>query len=414
MAASAIHDRNGRVIGTVLVFRDVTEKTRAEERMQQAQKLEAVGALAAGIAHDFNNLLMGIFGQVDLARAMLPQGSPAASRLEGAIEVLDHAKSLARQLLTFSAGGRPATEPHGVDEILRRSARFVLSGSSVSADLDLPEHLWPCEVDPQQIRQAVDNLLLNARQAMPAGGRVRIQASNVTLGKDEIPGLQPGRYVDLRISDEGQGIPSEIRGRVFEPFFTTKPAGTGLGLATVRSIVAQHGGAVDFDSGPGRGTTFRVYLKAAEAQPAAQRAALPAGALRPGYGRILVMDDEPIVLEIAAAALEHLGYAVEGTSDGEQACAAFRHAHEEGRPFDLVILDLTVAGGLGGVETLERLRQDFPHVRAIATSGYSSGPVLSSPSAFGFRASLSKPYTMAELAAAIDSVLGERSTPASG
>ena len=411
-AASPIHDVDSRVTGAVLVLRDVTEKTRAEERMQQAQKLEAVGALAAGIAHDFNNLLMGVFGQVDLARAMLPQGSPAASRLDGAIEVLDHAKSLAQQILTFSAGGRPATEPHGVDDIIRRSARFVLSGSNVSAELDLPEHLWPCQVDPQQIRQAVDNLLLNARQAMPAGGRVWIQAANLTLGQDEIPGLQPGRYVELRFSDEGQGIPPEIRDKVFDPFFTTKPSGTGLGLATVRSIISKHGGAVDFDTSR-CGTTFRLHLKAAEAQPVEQRAASPSRDIGPGQGRILVMDDDPIVLEVVAAAIAHLGYSVEGTSDGEQAIAAFQNARE-GRPFDLVILDLTVAGGLGGVETLERLSRIDPQVRAIATSGYASGAVLSSPSAFGFRASLSKPYTMTELADVIDSVLGSGPTPALG
>ena len=251
VSAAPIHDRDSRVVGAVLVFRDVTERTRVEERMLEVQKLEAVGALAAGIAHDFNNLLMGVFGQVDLARAALPAGTKAAQRLDGALEVIDHARSLARQLLTFSAGGRPSIEPHGLGDLLRRSARFVLSGSTVSAEVEAPEDLWPCDVDPQQIRQAVDNLLLNARQVMPEGGRVRVRAANVILGEREIGQLPAGRYVEVRISDEGAGIPPEIRERVFDPFFTTKPTGTGLGLATVRSIVSQHGGAIDFESSPG-------------------------------------------------------------------------------------------------------------------------------------------------------------------
>ncbi len=404
-SAAPIREHEGAVVGAVLVFRDVTDKTRAEEQIQKAQKLEAIGVLAGGIAHDFNNLLTGIFGHVDLARASLETGSDAANRLARALEVLDDARSLTRQLLTFSAGGRPATEPHALGELLQRSARFVLSGSELTAELDVPEDLWPCDVDPLQIRQAINNLLLNARQAMPRGGHVTIRAANLTIEGPHPSGLPPGRYVELEIADEGEGISPEIRNRVFEPFFTTKPSGTGLGLATVHSIVTQHGGAIEFDSVPGYGTTFRLLLRAALAAPGPeQQTPEPIPPAR-GCGRVLVMDDEPVVSEIATAALEWRGYDVETAPNGDAAVAAFARAIAERRPFDVVILDLTIAGGMGGVETLARLREMMPDVKAIATSGYTGGGVLADPSAFGFCGTLAKPYAISDLAAAIASLI---------
>jgi CheY-like chemotaxis protein len=251
----------------------------------------------------------------------------------------------------------------------------------------------------------IDNLLLNARQAMSGGGRVTISASNRSLEGEPVRVLAPGRYVEVQIADEGGGIPPDIQHRVFDPFFATKGAGSGLGLAIAHSIVTQHRGSIDFESVAERGTTFRLLLPAAAAAPAEVRAPSEP-APRHGGGRILVMDDQPYVLEVADAALTELGYIVETVSGGAEAVSAFQRAQAEARPFDLAILDLTIAGGMGGVETLARLRDLAPEIRAIASSGYASDAVLADPEAFGFNGTLAKPYTIAELADTVAATLG--------
>ncbi len=412
VSAAPIHDGKGRVVGAVLVFRDVTEKIRVDEQIQKTQKLEAVGILAGGIAHDFNNLLTGIFGHVDLARAALPAGSPALRWLDDVLESLENARGLAGQLLTYSSGGAPATASHSLRELLDRSARFVLSGSGVSVDLAVPDDLWRCEVDPLQIRQVVDNLVLNARQAMPRGGHIKIAARNTDLAAGAPPGLPPGRYVEVAISDDGPGIPEAIRDRVFEAFFTTKSAGTGLGLATVRSIVAQHGGAVDFVCPSAGGTTFRLLLRAADLAAAAPAARARTGGRTPeptpGRARILVMDDEAPIRRLIKVGLAMEGYEVEVSCEGSEAVALHGRARAAGCPFDLVILDLTVAGGMGGVDTLAKLRAVDPGLRAIASSGYSRDETLSQPGAAGFDGILPKPYKLEELAMIVALILGPR------
>ena len=410
VSAAPIHDGKGRVVGAVLVFRDVTEKIRVDEQIQKTQKLEAVGILAAGIAHDFNNLLTGIFGHVDLARAALPAGSTALRWLDEVLEALENARSLAGQLLTYSSGGAPSTASHSLRELLDRSARFVLSGSGVSVDLAVPEDLWRCEVDPLQIRQVVDNLVLNARQAMPRGGHLKIAARNTELGPGGWPGVAPGRYVEVAVSDDGPGIAEAIRDRVFEAFFTTKSTGTGLGLATVRSIVAQHGGAVDFECPAAGGTTFRLLLRVADTAAASPptfergRRAEPT----PGRARVLVMDDEAPIRKLIKVGLGMEGYEVEVSSEGSEAVALHERARAAGCPFDLVILDLTVAGGMGGVDTLAKLRAVDPGLRAIASSGYSRDQTLSDPAAAGFDGILPKPYKLDELATVVALVLSTR------
>jgi CheY-like chemotaxis protein len=315
--------------------------------------------------------------------------------------VLDKARALAGRLLTFSAAGKPVTEPRDLREIVERCARFVLSGSSVVGDLELPGDLWPCEVDAHQVGQALDNLLLNARQAMPQGGRIRLRAANVTLSEGQVARLSAGRYVRLEIGDEGGGIPPESQSRLFDPFFTTKPTGSGLGLTIVHSVISQHGGHIDFTSVVGRGTTFQIYLPASQ-QDATDAAPEVRTAGHLG-GRILVMDDEPYVRDIAEEALAGLGYAVDLASDGAAALTLFARAQSERRPIALVILDLTIPGGMGGIETLARLRALDPHVKAIASSGYASDPVMAQPGSFGFDATLPKPYTIA----ALGDVVGE-------
>ncbi len=404
-SAAPIHDGRGRVVGAVLVVRDVTEKTHADEQIQKTQKLEAVGILAGGIAHDFNNLLTGIFGLVDLTRRKLPSGEPRVL-LDEVFAELENARGLAGQLLTFASGGTPATAAHSLRELLDRSARFVLSGSGVSVDLDAPGDLDSCDVDPLQIRQVVDNLVLNARQVLPRGGHVKIAARNVALSGHEPARLPPGRYVEVAISDDGPGISEAIRERIFDPFFTTKSTGTGLGLATVRSIVSQHGGFIDFDCPSGGGTTFRFLLRLTGLAAPKPANGDGEGARSPrGCARILAMDDEPQIRNLIKMGLEPEGYEIVVSGDGNEAIALHGRAAAEGRPFDLVILDLTVAGGMGGVDTLARLRGVDPGLRAIASSGYSRHDTDAELRRSGFDGILPKPYKLDSLAALVAEVL---------
>jgi signal transduction histidine kinase/CheY-like chemotaxis protein len=400
-SAAPIRDQASRVTGVVLVFRDVTEKKRTEEHLANAGKLESIGILAAGIAHDFNNLLTGVFGYIDLARHRAPPGDVVHDRLSRALEVLDRARGLAGQLLTFSSGGLPVTAPAEVGSLLRNVARFALAGSNVTADLLIPEGLWLCQIDAGQIGQVIDNLLINARQAMPQGGRVEIRAENVS--QDAVPVLPAGRYVRVSIKDRGVGIPVELRSRIFDPFFSTKAGGSGLGLATAHSIVKRHGGHIEFDSVVGVGTTFHVFLPVAGTEAPPDRG--DRDETCPLRGRVLVMDDEGVVREVLGESLRGLGLEVETVVDGVAAVESIRAALAAGTPFDLAILDLTIAGGMGGVETLAQIRRLQPSLRAIASSGYSSDPVMAEPSKFGFQAILAKPYAIADLSRTLRSLL---------
>jgi PAS domain S-box-containing protein len=399
-SVAPIRDRESRVTGAVLVFRDVSEKVRTEEHLAKAGKMEALGVLAAGIAHDFNNLLAGLLGYIDLARKASPRDGPVQRRLSRALEVLDRARGLSNQLLTFTGGGKPVTAPTDIGALVREGARFALSGSNVTSECAIPHNLWPCQVDAGQIGQLIDNLLINARQAMPDGGRVDLQVENVTVDTDPI--LSPGRYVRLTIRDHGPGIPPEIRDRVFDPFFTTKPKGSGLGLATAHSIVERHGGHIDFES-RSDGVAFHVLL------PATQSAGRAAVAIKPAKsalkGRVLVMDDEVIVREVLHDALEALGLRAVEVADGAAAIAASQAALAEGDPFEIAVLDLTIAGGMGGVETLAALRERQPGLRAIASSGYSSDPVMADPQKYGFQGTLPKPYLIDDVSRALAALL---------
>jgi PAS domain S-box-containing protein len=402
-SAAPIRDRESRVVGVVVVFRDVTERQRVDERLRNAQKLEALGVLAGGLAHDFNNLLTGIFGYVEIARRKYRAQHDPGGPLDKSLSVLDKARGLTRQLLTFSRAGQPVTAPLAVGQLLRNSAQFALSGSNVSHEIQTPDDLWLCEADEQQIDQVIDNLLLNARQAMSHGGMVTLSASNFIAQAEGRPPLPEGRYVRLEIRDQGEGIPGELLSRIFEPFFTTKATGSGLGLATAYSIVRKHGGHIEVESEPGVGSLFTVYLPASSAGAAAR----PQTALRSmaGRGRVLVVDDEDYVCDVVSQMLTGLGYSVQTVRRGEEAVAMFEKTRATDTPFDLVILDLTVPGGMGGIATLARLCTIDPHVRAIAASGYSRDPVMANPAAYGFRAALVKPFTEAELSAVLSSAL---------
>ncbi len=381
---------------------DVTARKLAEESlsqlshsMERTAKLESLGVLAAGIAHDFNNLLGGLFGHLDLARAQLSPGSAAASHLDLAHEAFERARALTGQLLAFAKGGAPVRKVNSLVSSLRQCADFALSGSNVKVELDLEAGLWNAEFDENQLAQAFDNILINAKQAMPSGGTLRISGRNVVTEQGPALELAPGRYVKLSFADRGPGISAAIVGRIFDPFFTTKAEGSGIGLTAAYAIVKKHDGHIEVDSRPGDGATFHVWLPATTEQFQGSR---PAEGVAPsGRGLVLVMDDDDMVRQMASSMLEHLGYEPIATCEGAEALERARALLAEGKHLSAAMLDLTVRSGEGGRETVRPLRQLLPELPIIASSGYSDDPVMAEPAEFGFSASLRKPFRLNEL-----------------
>jgi PAS domain S-box-containing protein len=403
-SGALIKDRESKTIGVVLVFRDNSEKQRAQEAMLKAEKLESLGVLAGGIAHDFNNLLSGLFGYLDLARGTVKKNDAAAQYIEKAFSVFGRAKDLTGQLLTFAKGGAPARKTQSLSPLIRDAVHFALSGSSIQSRFDIPQDLWPCDIDENQIGQVLDNIIINARDAMPMGGVVTVSAENVAAGASLPPTLVTADHVRITVRDQGTGISPEHLPRIFDPFFTTKQKGSGLGLATAYSIVKRHDGTIEAESELGKGAAFHVYLPASAKKPAADTGG-PGAARYTGSGRVLVMDDEEFIRDVAAAMIEDMGYSVETAPRGQEAVAIFTEAKDAGRPFDLAILDLTIPGGMGGKETKEKLKRIAPGVKIIASSGYSEDPVMARPLDFGFDGSVRKPYDKAELSQAVAMVM---------
>ena len=395
--------------GAVLVLRDVTERHVLQSHMQRASNLESVGLLAGGIAHDFNNILTAISLNLSLAQLEVAAGSELADHLKQARSATDRAGELARQLLTFAKGGDPLLSAVNLTEVIEEVARFTLRGSRVDYTLALAPDLWPARADRGQFAQIVQNLVLNAAQAMPDGGSVRIAAHNVCLGFNAGGTLAPGDYVHLTISDTGAGIAPEALAQIFTPYFTTKKEGHGLGLAVVYSIVKKHHGSIEAHSALGVGTTFDLRLPAARDQ-ATERSAPPpvTGAM---HGRVLIMDDEEPILRVLLTFLRRLGLEVETVGDGAEAVACYRAAFERGQPHDLLIMDLTVPGKMGGREAIAAILAFDPQARAIVASGYSGDPVLARYWEYGFRAVAPKPYDIEQLSRLIAQLLAERPGP---
>ena len=402
-SGAPIRNDASQVVGAVLVFRDITEKVRMEEAEQRTQRLEALGLLAGGIAHDFNNLLSGLFGYIDLSRECCEDPRAVQSYMTSAASVLERAKGLTQQLLTFSKGGVPVRRSVDLQTLLHETTRFALTGSSVSPVFDLAPDLDEVRADSGQLAQVLDNLLINAKQAMPKGGRIAIGAVNLLEGDALRLGLRPGRYVKISIRDEGIGIPSQHLAHVFDPFFTTKAQGSGLGLAVVHSVVTKHEGRVEVESELGKGTTFQIYLPSCPHQDAAVAKDPRRWSLQ-GHS-IYILDDEDYIREVAAAMLRRLGCEVVAGRDGAEAVAMHQQRLAQGRGFDAFLLDLTIPGGMGGRQTIEVLRALDPGVRGIASSGYSEDPIMSAPGDFGFSGSLRKPYLISELAQILQQVL---------
>ncbi len=391
----------------VCVAKDVTKVRELEEELQKLRKLESVGLLAGGIAHDFNNLLQGVFGYLSMARICVDDKEKALADLEKAEKALNTAIGLTGQLLTFSTGGKPVKKRIALPSVIENSVNFAMSGSHSAGRIAIEEDLRPVEADQGQIGQVIQNIVINAREAMPEGGVVEIAAGNVDLPPGGNPSLpEGGKFVRIAIKDSGPGISGRNLPRIFEPYFTTKPRGSGLGLATSFSIVRNHGGAIDVKSEPGKGATFVIYLPSSgDIVETAEEthAAVPA----PGRkGRILVMDDEELVRDVARELMDFLGHEVEVAEDGEDAIEKFRQARKSGKPFDVVILDLTIKGGMGGEAAIGKLREIDPNVTAIVSTGYCDNPVISDYRSYGFATYLKKPYTIHTLEDSLNSILG--------
>jgi two-component system, cell cycle sensor histidine kinase and response regulator CckA len=394
------------IIGTLL---DITERKKMEEEILKARKLESVGLLAGGIAHDFNNMLTTIFGNISLAKLSVSAGNQAMERLVEAEKACLRAKDLTHQLLTFAKGGAPIKGLVSIADIIHDSATFALSGSKARCEFLLPDDLWSVEVDIGQISQVIQNLVINADQAMPAGGLIRIQAENAALTAEDILPLPEGNYIKIAITDQGIGIPPENLNKIFDPYFSTKRKGNGLGLAITYSIIKQHDGLIRVESLVGIGTTFYIYLPASgKAITSGPDINQPAGK---ATGKILVMDDEPAIRLLMERMLGDFGYEVGLAEDGESAIKLYSEAKDLGEPFIAVLLDLTIPGEMGGVEVIGKLRQLAPDLPAIASSGYSNDPVISNYRKYGFNGAIAKPYSMEDLRRVLQAVLPNNSSP---
>jgi PAS domain S-box-containing protein len=386
-----------------ILSNDITERKKMEGNLLRSQKLESVGILAGGLAHDFNNLLTVILGNISLAKLDTSPGDGVYARLEEAENATSRAQRITQQLLTFSRGGAPLKKPLSVKRLVEESAGFALRGSKSRCACTLPSDLWAVEADEGQLGQAIHNLIMNADQAMPDGGTVTVTGENVTVGDGNSMGLKAGHYVMISVADKGTGIPAEFVQKIFDPYFTTKHKGAGLGLATCYSIIKRHDGHITVDSVLGAGTTFLVYLPATDH-------AVPEGTvddLRPiqGSGRILIMDDEDMVREVATRILNTMGFDVACSSDGSQAIALYVEAKKSGKPFDAVIMDLTIPGGMGGKEAVKRLLDIDPSVKAIVSSGYSNDPIMAHFREFGFSGVVAKPYSIRTLGEMVKKIM---------
>jgi PAS domain S-box-containing protein len=376
------------------LVRDITDILLQKKVLDNFQKLEALGVLAGGIAHDFNNLMGGIFGQIDMA---LDQSTDTvvSNHLEKAMSAIDRARSLTQQLLTFAKGGSPIRKVGHLFPFIEETARFALSGSNVLCRFFVPENLWLCNFDKNQIGQVFDNLIINAQQAMPLGGTIEITAQNIFVAENEQPLLSQGKFIKISVRDTGIGIPKKLLSKIFDPFFTTKSKGHGLGLATCYSIVNRHNGTIEVDSDLDKGSVFSVYLPAAEGGHAeiSEKPIIK----HHGNGMILVMDDEEIMRTTMEAMLESLGYTAVCKNNGQAAIDFFLNESKDIKPFVGMIFDLTVPGGMGGKEAAAEIRKTDREIPIFVASGYAGDPVMRNPAEFGFTASICKPFRLIEL-----------------
>ena len=389
------------MIGTV---QDVTDTRKMEAEFLKTHKLESIGLLAGGIAHDFNNILTVILGNISLAKGSLDSKDKLLKKLTAAEEAVERAQGLTRQLLTFSKGGTPVRETASIVELLRDSAGFALMGSMTRCEYIVNNDIWPVEIDVGQINQVIHNLIINAEHAMPEGGTITITIENIDIGIENALALKEGRYIKVSVKDRGTGISEENLPKIFDPYFTTKKAGSGLGLATSYSIIKKHGGLITVESELGNGATFYIYLPASD-KKVTEKGKNSEETLLGGKGKVLVMDDEATIRELMLDLLNRLGYEAELAKDGSEAIEKYEGAKKSGRPFDAVIMDLTIPGGMGGKEAIKQLREIDPRIKAIVSSGYHNDPIMAEYERYGFKDVMAKPYTVKKLSEVLNKVI---------
>jgi len=406
-SAAPIRDSKSNIIGVVIVFRDMTEKNRLDESLQRTQKLESLGILAGGIAHDFNNLLGGIFGYIEMAKEETTDNN-VSNLLAESLSSIDRAKGLTQQLLTFAKGGLPIKNIETLFPFAKNIVQFALSGTSVSCKFDIQDKLWSSNFDKNQIAQVIENLTINAQQAMPNGGQVKLTAENISILENKHTDLSPGNYVKISLKDYGIGIPKEFLTRIFDPYYTTKSDGHGLGLASCYSIVKKHAGCIDVQSKPGKGSTFNLYLPAtSDAKSTTENKEKK---LHKGVGTFLVMDDEKTILDITKRMLESFGYNVILAEDGQEAIDIFMSMEKENKKLAGMLFDITISGNIGGKEAIDEIRKICKETPAFVASGYSSDPIMAEPKKYGFNASICKPFMRKELS----KMLEDHLTPETG
>ncbi len=396
----------GKPIRTQCIFRDVTQKKKMEEELHKVQKIESLGVLAGGIAHDFNNLLTAILGNISLAKMHVSSPERVTNYLENTERATQRAKGLTQQLLTFSKGGAPIKRTTTISDLITDSTAFILRGSNVNCKYDIKKNLWSAEVDEGQLSQVTQNLAINASQAMVNGGSITIRARNKILETETVHPLPPGKYIEIQFEDQGCGIAEEDLSKIFDPYFTSKESGSGLGLAISYSIIKNHDGLIQVRSTLGKGTIFTIYLpafsgSATQATTTVKENSSPS----PIRGRVLVMDDEEIVRDISVEILECLGCKTAVAANGHEAITQYMRAKEENKPFDILIMDLTIPGSIGGLETLERLLVLDPDVKALVSSGYANNPVMANYKEYGFCGVVPKPFMVEELNKILSTVL---------
>ena len=396
-------DHKNEITGFISIVEDITEKDREEKEHLKIAKLEAAGVLAGGIAHDFNNILTAILGNISLALTDQELSAKTRNLLQNSKKASIRAKSLTEQLLTFAKGGEPVKETTSLRDIIMESASFVLHGGNVSIDYDFGDNIWPVEADKGQLSQVIQNIILNARHAMPEGGIIYLGCANLSRDTQipELAELAGQNFIHLKIRDQGIGMPRNILERIFDPYFSTKQDGSGLGLAVTYSIIQKHGGHIRVESEQGGGTTFHIYLPtSADELTAESETASPAQQVEQPW-KIVVMDDEEMVLKLLEAMLSDQGHTVICCRDGDECLTLFEQALHDGVPVDLTIMDLTIPGGMGGKECAQKILKITPDARLVVASGYSNDPVMSNHQAYGFMAALSKPFTIEDVCSTI-------------
>ncbi len=407
LKATPIRNEHGAILSVIETIRDITNQKELEAETIRMQKLESLGILAGGIAHDFNNILAAILANLQLAEIKFRKHQDIATHLKNTIETTQKASYLTKQLLTFAKGGLPIKKTISVTNLVRDTVQFALSGSNIKAVFHFPEDLWSVDADEGQLTQVINNLTINAEQAMPTGGIIEIYGKNVIYeanGK-----YDPGRYVKLTVKDHGTGIPEEIILKIFDPFFTTKKVGSGLGLSTTYSIIKKHEGYLEVESSPGNGATFNILLHASMEELMVKESPEE---INPGVeAKILLLDDEDIIRNVNGELLTSFGYRVMLAKDGQEAIELYRKAKENGDPFTAVIMDLTIPGGMGGLETMTQLRRFDPEIKAIVSSGYANDPVISDYESYGFSGVVIKPYKFDDLIKVLNKVIEKSQLP---